>query len=232
MPDSGRDGGRAEPAKQGVAVFERETQEIGLLGAGGQAVELRGYSPASIRFYAIEKRFIRDVRSDGLIIDITDPPLGLRGYPVVAAVGAPRLKQNLLQLWPGGIYARVIAEAATVANDAEIGEGSIIAPGARIMADVKIGVHTLINTNSVISHESHVGDYCTISPGTNIGGRCVLGNGAFIGIGATLLDGVTIGRGAVVGAGAVVRHDVAPFDVVVGVPARQLRTNEDWLDTI
>jgi acetyltransferase-like isoleucine patch superfamily enzyme len=44
-----------------------------------------------------------------------------------------------------------------------------------------------------------------------------------IGIGAIILPGVTIGRGAIVGAGAVVTHDVEPYTVVVGVPARVLR---------
>lgn len=46
---------------------------------------------------------------------------------------------------------------------------------------------------------------------------------AWIGAGATLTPGVTIGRGAVVAAAAVVTHDVAPFTLVAGVPARQLR---------
>lgn len=43
---------------------------------------------------------------------------------------------------------------------------------------------------------------------------------AWIGIGATILQGVTIGKGAVVCAGAVVTHDVEPYTVVGGVPAR------------
>jgi hypothetical protein len=38
-----------------------------------------------------------------------------------------------------------------------------------------------------------------------------------------ILPGVQIGSGAVVGAGAVVSRSVAPYDVVIGVPARRLR---------
>ena len=37
---------------------------------------------------------------------------------------------------------------------------------------------------------------------------------------ATILGGITIGEGAVVMAGAVVTHDVAPYSVVGGIPAR------------
>ena len=49
---------------------------------------------------------------------------------------------------------------------------------------------------------------------------------ADIGVNAVLLPGVTVGRGAIVGAGAVVTADVAPFSIVVGVPARFSR----WRD--
>ena len=46
---------------------------------------------------------------------------------------------------------------------------------------------------------------------------------AWIGTGAILLPGVTIGQCAVVAAGAVVTHDVPPYTVVGGVPARTIR---------
>lgn len=43
---------------------------------------------------------------------------------------------------------------------------------------------------------------------------------ASIGSNATILAGVTIGEGALVGAGAVVTHDVPPYSIVAGVPAK------------
>jgi acetyltransferase-like isoleucine patch superfamily enzyme len=49
---------------------------------------------------------------------------------------------------------------------------------------------------------------------------------AWIGTRATILGGVTIGKGAVVMAGAVVTHDVPPFAVVGGVPAKVVRQRE------
>jgi acetyltransferase-like isoleucine patch superfamily enzyme len=49
-----------------------------------------------------------------------------------------------------------------------------------------------------------------------------IGDDVWIGFNAAVLKGVSIGRGAVIGACAVVTHDVPPYSVVVGNPARQV----------
>jgi acetyltransferase-like isoleucine patch superfamily enzyme len=54
-----------------------------------------------------------------------------------------------------------------------------------------------------------------------------IGDGSWLGAGAIITDGVRIGRNAVVGAGAVVTSDVPDGSVVVGVPARVVRTIPD-----
>ncbi len=45
----------------------------------------------------------------------------------------------------------------------------------------------------------------------------------WIGAQVTILPGVTIGRGCTIGARAVVTHDIAPFCVAYGNPARVVR---------
>lgn len=51
-----------------------------------------------------------------------------------------------------------------------------------------------------------------------------LRRGAYIGAGATILQGVEIGAEAVVGAGAVVTDNVSAHTIVVGVPARTIKS--------
>lgn len=55
-------------------------------------------------------------------------------------------------------------------------------------------------------------------------GPIIIGNNVWIGEGARILGGVTIGDGAVVGANCVVTKDVSAYSVVVGNPARIIKT--------
>ncbi|WP_296644596.1 chloramphenicol acetyltransferase [Roseinatronobacter sp.] len=53
--------------------------------------------------------------------------------------------------------------------------------------------------------------------------RVTIGHDVWVGHGAIIRPEITIGTGAVVGAGAVVTRDVAPYTIVVGVPAEKMR---------
>lgn len=54
-------------------------------------------------------------------------------------------------------------------------------------------------------------------------GDIVIGNDVWIGYEAVIMSGVTIGDGAIIGARAVVTKDVAPYTVVGGVPAKEIK---------
>jgi acetyltransferase-like isoleucine patch superfamily enzyme len=54
-------------------------------------------------------------------------------------------------------------------------------------------------------------------------GPVIIGNDVWIGAGAIILSGVTIGDGAIVGAGSVVTHDIPPYAIVAGNPAKIIR---------
>lgn len=66
-----------------------------------------------------------------------------------------------------------------------------------------------------------------IAGGQSTKGSVKIGNDVWIGREAVIMAGVTIGDGAVVGAHAVVAKDVAPYAVVVGNPARQIKKRFD-----
>ena len=58
-------------------------------------------------------------------------------------------------------------------------------------------------------------------------GDTVIGPDVWIGDHATIMPGVTIGAGAIVAASSVVTRDVAPYAVVAGNPAREVRRRFD-----
>ncbi|MEK6923979.1 MAG: acyltransferase [Candidatus Micrarchaeota archaeon] len=73
--------------------------------------------------------------------------------------------------------------------------------------------------NNIFSHDS--------SPAWH-GGVCVfkkvvLEKNVYLGANVTILPGVRIGEGVVVGACSLVNKDVAPYTVVVGIPARPIK---------
>lgn len=54
-------------------------------------------------------------------------------------------------------------------------------------------------------------------------GNTTIGNDVWIGYGATIMPGVTIGDGAIIATKAVVTKDIAPYSIVGGNPAQEIR---------
>ena len=74
-----------------------------------------------------------------------------------------------------------------------------------------------------------IGKFCSIACGAELAsawdnkGDIIVGNDVWIGYDAIIMAGVTIGDGAIIGTRAVVTKDVAPYSIVGGVPAREIR---------
>jgi len=52
--------------------------------------------------------------------------------------------------------------------------------------------------------------------------KLTIGNDVWIAAGAHILRGVNVGDGAVIAANAVVTHDVEPYSIVGGIPAKKI----------
>ena len=60
----------------------------------------------------------------------------------------------------------------------------------------------------------------------------VVGDSVYIGNNALLLPGVTIGNNVIIGAGAVVTRDIPDNSVAVGVPAKVIKTADEYFEKI
>jgi sugar O-acyltransferase (sialic acid O-acetyltransferase NeuD family) len=116
--------------------------------------------------------------------------------------------------------------SAIVADSVEIGRGTMICAGVIINPGAVIGANVILNTGCSIDHHNRIGDHVHIAPGVCTGGDVSVDAGVLIGIAAVLMPGRTIGAGSTVGAGALVQQDVPEGTVVVGVPARPVRSNQ------
>ena len=60
----------------------------------------------------------------------------------------------------------------------------------------------------------------------------MVGNNVYIGNNVIILPGVTIGNNVVIGTGTVVSKDIPDNSVAVGVPARVIKTADEYLEKI
>ncbi len=119
-----------------------------------------------------------------------------------------------------------VHRTAFVAGDAILGAGTQVYAGARICTGVVIGEACIINTGAIVDHECKIDNGVTVGPGAALAGLVNVGKFADIYTGAVILPRINIGENAVVGAGAVVLKDVEPDTVVVGNPARFLKSRK------
>ncbi len=126
----------------------------------------------------------------------------------------------------------LIREHTTIGNQVSIGSHCLIehhvqiADHVRIHSNVFVPEHTIIETGAwigpqvVFTNARYPGSARTkeFLSGVRVGAK------AKIGAGSIILPGVQIGAGAVIGAGSVVTKDVPAETVVVGHPARFVRS--------
>lgn len=123
----------------------------------------------------------------------------------------------------GFIPASVISPNINLSS-VNVGIGVFMHDGVLVGANVLIGNYTSIKIGAAIAHDVKIGSYAFIGPNATLCGHVNIACGAYIGAGSVIKERVSIGTGAIVGAGSVVLKDVDPWTVVVGNPAKVIRT--------
>jgi acetyltransferase-like isoleucine patch superfamily enzyme len=135
----------------------------------------------------------------------------------------------------------------------EVGEHTLLEPGVWITAPeqarVRIGSGTFLNQGVMVAAAElvEIGDHCMFANGCFISdashrfddphrpitwqgfsskGPTRVGDNVWCGAHVVITSGVTIGHRCVIGANSVVTHDIPPFSLAAGSPARVLRTIE------
>jgi acetyltransferase-like isoleucine patch superfamily enzyme len=136
----------------------------------------------------------------------------------------------------------ILGDQSCVRERVEIGDDVVVGRGVLIENDTTIGALTKIQADAYITAYSTLEDNvfvapCVVTTNDNFMGRTerrhdlikgpTIRRGARVGGGAVLCPGVVVGEEAFVGAGAVVTKDVEPRMLVVGNPARVLRSVSD-----
>jgi UDP-2-acetamido-3-amino-2,3-dideoxy-glucuronate N-acetyltransferase len=143
----------------------------------------------------------------------------------------------------------IIDEGAEIGDGSRIWHWVHVCGGATIGKAVSLGQNVFVGNNVVIGdrckiqNNVSVYDNVSLEEGVFCGPSMVFTNvynpraliarkdeyqhtlvrkGATLGANCTVVCGVTIGHYAFVGAGAVIRQDVPPYALMVGVPARQV----------
>jgi acetyltransferase-like isoleucine patch superfamily enzyme len=111
-----------------------------------------------------------------------------------------------------------------------IGEHCSILPSTNFTdpAYVKLGNNVHFSNCTLVGHDGSV-PMLNRAYGVKLDsvGKIDIRDNVFIGYGAIVLPDVSIGPNAIVAAGAVVTRDVAPGDIVGGVPARTIGRVEE-----
>lgn len=137
----------------------------------------------------------------------------------------------------------VIGEGSSIWHWVHVSAGARIGEGCSLGQNVYVGNNVVIGNNVKIQNNVSVYDNVTLEDDVFCGPSMVFTNvynprsavtrkheyrdtlvkrGATLGANCTIICGVTIGEYAFIGAGAVVKEDIAPYALMVGVPARQI----------
>ena len=124
-----------------------------------------------------------------------------------------------------------ILTGSNIGSNCSFGQNCVVGPKVNIGSGVKVQNNVSIYEGVEVEDDVFLGPSMVFTNVTNPRAfivrreefkKTLLKKGCSIGANATIVCGVTIGEYALIGSGAVVNRDVAPFALMVGVPAKQI----------
>ena len=147
------------------------------------------------------------------------------------AANSPRVRRAIVEkmgLRDGPRWITVRHQSARIGSHVTHGIGCQFLGGCEITTSVRLGDFCIVNRGAQLAHDCSAGDFVSMNPQACVSGQVSIGSGCELGAGCVLRQALRIGDGAMVGMGAVVVKDVEPNAVVVGNPARQIKTLPAW----
>ena len=123
-----------------------------------------------------------------------------------------------------------VERGARFSCDLSLGDRSGLGINCSIPPEVTIGNDVMMGPECMMFTSNHASADLTIPmnrQGFDAPRPIVIEDDVWIGARVTILPGVRVGRGSIIGAGSVVTHDVAPYSIVGGNPARLIRSRKD-----
>lgn len=128
---------------------------------------------------------------------------------------------------PSSKFATLIHPTAIIPKGfCHIGNGVLMAPLSQLSPDTTIEDNCILLPNSFVGHDSTLKRFAHVATNGVVGANVIVGRAVHIGSNATLREKIKIGDFSLVGAGSVVLNDVPENSIVVGNPAKILRTKK------
>jgi len=120
-----------------------------------------------------------------------------------------------------------IHPTSLVMNETILGDNIILYPRSYVGYRAELYDGVIVNVGAQIEHHNVIREYATIDPGVVFTGGVTIGRYARVHTGAKIRNGVKVGENSIVGMGAVIIKNVPDNVIVVGVPGRILRDNNE-----
>lgn len=134
-------------------------------------------------------------------------------------------KELFENLTRGGVpFATLIHPSCYVDHLAEVEAGAVLFPGCTLDVGARIGANTVLNVGCVVAHDTTLGSHSFLGPSVTLAGFVRTGECCFFGVGTVVIDNVELGSHSQTGGGAVVVQNFSGHGLLVGVPARVIRT--------